>query len=381
LPLVAQVLTEALRREPELVLEVIGSPDVVCHLLALESGARSASECLNAAIVAILVALASAGSSGRSVLAESVLWQAPIERLIDRQRGLAFAFAPPVRALVAGPLGVDLELATGRHCALSELVDDDTKAPGVSLSRPFHSISETIPTLFLSEIDTNPLNQLEGHPDKHGNELSLGSRPVKQWTEALGSALDLIRVGLPTWFDELPLALERLIPVGFEPEQHLSASYREAPGLAYLTLHPNPVTLAEAIIHETQHGKLNLLSWLDPVLRNGLTTWTSSPVRPDLRPLMGVLLAVHAFVPVSAFHLGLHQAGHPLAQRPEFAERRRQVVAGNNHGLAVLQAQAQATVVGARLLEGLQRLHQTMSSALPSSETTPPGEAQLAAFG
>ena len=66
----------------------------------------------------------------------------------------------------------------------------------------------------------------------------------------------------------------RVVPVGFHAEQHLSASYREAPGLVYLTLHPSPLTLAEAIIHETQHVKLNALSWLDPISHNGHSEWS-----------------------------------------------------------------------------------------------------------
>ena len=118
--------------------------------------------------------------------------------------------------------------------------------------------------------------------------IDLGGRSPAQWVEALGAALSLVEQALPGWMAELPVSLRRIIPVGWEPERHLSASYREAPGLCYLTLHPDPLTLAEAIVHETQHGKLGVLLHLDPVLHNGRTTWTQSPVRPDLRPLMGV---------------------------------------------------------------------------------------------
>jgi len=145
--------------------------------------------------------------------------------------------------------------------------------------------------------------------------------------------------------------------VGFEPERHLSASYREAPGIVYLTLPPDPLTLAEAIIHETQHGKLNLLSWLDPVLHNGRTTWTPSPVRPDLRPLMGVLLAAHAFVPVGALHHTLQAADHPIASTERFGRRRAEVRDGNARALAILDDLGEPTRVGQRLLDDLRNLH------------------------
>ena len=71
----------------------------------------------------------------------------------------------------------------------------------------------------------------------------------------------------------------------------LPSGESEAPNTVFLTLHPNRMTLAEAIVHEVQHGKLNTGLLLDPMLLNGRTFWTDSPVRPDLRPLVGVLLS------------------------------------------------------------------------------------------
>ena len=49
-----------------------------------------------------------------------------------------------------------------------------------------------------------------------------------------------------------------------------------------MTLHPDALVMAEALVHETQHGKLHTLMRLDPVLVNGDTHWTSSPVRPRI---------------------------------------------------------------------------------------------------
>ena len=57
--------------------------------------------------------------------------------------------------------------------------------------------------------------------------------------------------------------------VGFWRVRHPSDSVREAPGVIYMSLHPDPLTMAEAIVHETQHTKLNSMTWLDPVLLNG----------------------------------------------------------------------------------------------------------------
>src|SRR5207253_1395186 len=105
----------------------------------------------------------------------------------------------------------------------------------------------------------------------------------------------------------LPQVLEALsaVPAGGVP------LHPRVPGLHLSVTDTNPLAMAEAIVHGTQHGKLNALTWLDPVLENGHTEWSPSPVRPDLRPLMGVLLAAHAFVPVAALHARLAEQGHP----------------------------------------------------------------------
>jgi HEXXH motif-containing protein len=121
------------------------------------------------------------------------------------------------------------------------------------------------------------------------------------------------------------------------------------------------LTLAEAIVHETQHSKLNVLSLLDAVLENGRTTWTASPVRPDLRPLMGVLLAVHAFVPVAALHAGLEEAGHPLAETAAFQRRRAAVLASNARGLQIVEELGRPTAAGARLLREARALHDALA--------------------
>ncbi len=167
----------------------------------------------------------------------------------------------------------------------------------------------------------------------------------------------------------MSVSLQRLVPVGYHAERHFSASYREAPGVVYLTLHPSLLTLAEAIVHETQHGKLNVLRWFDAVLMNGDNTWSKSPVRPDLRPLWGVLLAVHAFVPVAALHLVLAEQNHPLSHGEPFARRRAEVLAANEHGLSTLRELALPTEVGKRVLGGLEELHALVKERAPNTSS------------
>ncbi len=314
-------LRELLRQQTALQAVLMGEPRgalqamdevVLPLLLCWMAGARSAEAMLARALPELMARLQTR---------ETLTLEAPI-RVLHQGGQRAEVDAS---AMLLSPSGPELLIA-GRPVPLDQLDWRPDRHGLLALSDDF------------------PLSLEEAHPDKQGNAFDLGARPVQAWTEALDAALALIEQGLPGWSQEGPLA--RVVPVGFEPERHLSASYREAPGLVWMTLHPQPAVMAEALVHENQHSRLNLLSWLDPVLHNAWSEWTESPVRPDLRPLMGVLLAVHAFVPVAVMHRNLGRD-----------EDRRRVWASNERGLAVLREKARPTPLGARLLAALEEHH------------------------
>ena len=103
--------------------------------------------------------------------------------------------------------------------------------------------------------------------------------------------------------------------------KEISASYREAIGTVYMTLHPKQMIMTEAIIHEFQHNKLNALFHLDRVMETAAWPLYPAPVRPDPRPLHGVLLAAHAFVPVAEMYRRMQARDHPQAARGSFQSR------------------------------------------------------------
>ena len=209
--------------------------------------------------------------------------------------------------------------------------------------------------LFLATGDNNPLRFEEAHPDKSGNQIDLGGQGSDVWVRSLRTALELIERYLPALRREVSIFARQFVPVGYDEEAHLSATYREAIGTIYLSLHPDPLTMAEAIIHELSHTKLHALLELDPVLQNAPSEAYPSPVRPDPRPLMGVLLAVHAFVPVAYLYTKLAEAGDVLASSPRFSRRHEEIRAGNADGAAVLAAHARPTPVGKGLLDEIKR--------------------------
>ncbi len=222
-----------------------------------------------------------------------------------------------------------------------------------ALERPFHSLAGPF---VLATADDNPLAMFEAHPDKEGNAVDLGERAVEDWLASLRDAVQRIERYLPVVREEMDLILQQLVPVGADDHRHLSASYAEAIGTIYLTLHPSPMTMTEAVVHELSHNKLNAMLELEPLLENAFSPLFSSPVRPDPRPLHGVLLAVHAFLPVATLYRAMIEQGDPLARSSAFHERLRQIAAGNHEGTTVLLENARPTEAGRPLLDELARI-------------------------
>jgi HEXXH motif-containing protein len=57
--------------------------------------------------------------------------------------------------------------------------------------------------------------------------------------------------------------------------------------------HPE-LALLEAILHEYNHNKLNLIMQTERLVLNDLTEAYYSPYRPDARHILGIYLGIHA---------------------------------------------------------------------------------------
>lgn len=254
------------------------------------------------------------------------------------------ALAPPPGPLTLGPDGWAAGGASGA------LGSDFGTCPSEHVLRDMYETVAGSIALALRR-DNNPLAELEAHPDKSGSGLDLGGQPATAWLAGLRAGLDLIAEHLPALRAELDVGLLLVVPVGHDGERHLSASYQEAIGTVYLSLHPSALTLAEALIHEFSHNKLHALLEQGPILDNAWSPLYASPVRPDPRPLHGVLLAVHAFLPVAAMLESMlsEGAGHVEG-------RLRQVARGNHEAAETLRLYARPTALGAPLLAEIEQL-------------------------
>jgi len=366
-----QSVVERLAREqPKAMLDIVGLPDVQAPLLVMAAGLRPVDQIVGSLVPALFAGLSTLGRQ----LGEAIVWEHPIARVPIKGKG-SLVFTEPAKAMLVDPSGLAVEFTTGERLNLNEW--DQIEHSGIEKRKDYFSLGDETLDLHLSMSDSNPLAMDEAHPDKEGNAISLGDKTSEEWCAMLAEALGLIETALPNWYAELSVTNQRILPVGYEPEMHLSASYREAPGIVYMTLHPDPLTMAEALVHEVQHGKLNRLSWVDPVLHNAYTAWSDSPVRPDLRPVMGVLLAIHAFIPVAALHHRLAAMGHPISTTRKFADRRDQVLAGNAGGLSIVEKMGEPSALGRKVIQGLRRVHDVLAEEQEpgqwAADAMPPG--------
>ncbi len=330
-----EVVADLLRRDAGAVASVLRRPTVGAPLRCLRDGSGGEADGLVRELVGqAFFELALGGALGREVVLE-----APPPRLISLATGRVIDVPPSSRVA----LGPGVRVAVGERAI--DLAD-------ASRMRRLHPIADDA---LLACVDNNPLAMFEAHPDKGGNAIDLGGRPVEDWTSALRDAFDRVGAHMPELRGEAALVLQAVVPVGWDAERHLSASYREAIGTVYLSLHPEPMTMTEALVHELSHNKLNALFELDPVVENEPDERYRSPVRPDPRPLHGVLLAVHAFLPIARLYEAMRAAGDPLARTPAFARRFAQIIETNHEGAELVLAHARPTPVGRGLLDEIER--------------------------
>jgi HEXXH motif-containing protein len=93
---------------------------------------------------------------------------------------------------------------------------------------------------------------------------------------------------------------------------------------------------------------------LDALLENAFSPLYPSPVRPDPRPLHGVLLAVHAFLPVARLYADMLAAGDPRAADPGFINGSRRSWRGTARGRRCC-GRTRGRRVGAGLLAEIDR--------------------------
>jgi hypothetical protein len=106
------------------------------------------------------------------------------------------------------------------------------------------------------------------------------------------------------WISDVTIAI---LPIPPLPGSTQSKSNVDAPGAVWMNANDR-VSIVELLVHESAHHYLYLAEAAAPLLKPCPDDRFPSPLRTDLRPLRGVLLAVHAIAYMGLYYQGLRES-------------------------------------------------------------------------
>lgn len=138
----------------------------------------------------------------------------------------------------------------------------------------------------------------------------------------------------------------------------------------------NPeLSVLEGLIHEWSHNKANLARNLSPLVSNGKEEAYYSSYRPDPRPIEGIFLGVHAFVPTVRVFLRAFESG--VIETDVRVAKVFSMHLKNESALDVLAKYLRPTEEGTRYLDEIRKEHahnaamlETLSEAHPQKYAT-----------
>ncbi len=193
----------------------------------------------------------------------------------------------------------------------------------------------------------------------------LGPQEYSDWAKLLDEAWQVLTSNYPGFARELAEGMTTLVPVEDE-SSFTGASSSIAFGAIAMTAKFSAVDLAETLVHELQHSKMNalldLVDLVDPDFRGLLY----APWRDDPRPASGLLHGIFAFLTAVEFWHGQLGRGEadPRYGQFNYAYRRQQV----RQTAEVLLASGALTELGRQFVESLSaRLAAVEEGVVPAS--------------
>jgi HEXXH motif-containing protein len=238
---------------------------------------------------------------------------------------------------------------TAQRCAsVTVPPDPHLDAPGWLGLRRLSAAAEGLEI----QIDLDDIDPCRGHAYPSVGDR-LDEQHVAAWRRLFAEAWTLLAAHHRPYAVALAAGLRSLVPqVSTEPGQSISATSTDAFGSIALSLPPDPVTFALALVHEFQHAKLSALLDLTPLYNARLDLHYYAPWRDDPRPLGGLLQGAYAFLGVTDFWRV--QRHHDLTSRAalahfEFARWREQA----RRALDELSSSPDLTEKGQLLVSGV----------------------------
>jgi HEXXH motif-containing protein len=176
----------------------------------------------------------------------------------------------------------------------------------------------------------------------------LDANEFDRWYQLLDEAWAILVHGHGRYARELAAADTVIVPLSADGEV-IGQSSVSSFGAIMLALPSSATTLAETLIHELQHSKLNALLDLAPLGNKQAGGLYHAPWRADPRPLNGLLHGIYAFTSVAEFWSRQRRLVDTVARRDanlQAAFRWHQV----NEALRSIDGERDLTALGQRFL-------------------------------
>lgn len=145
----------------------------------------------------------------------------------------------------------------------------------------------------------------------------LGPVERRAWEKQIGDAWGLLVEGYRGFAEELSAGVSAIVPFGVGSSV-AGASSSVAYGSIAVSRKKSAFELAEALIHEMQHSKLNALFDFAELCAPGAQNLGYAPWRDDPRPTSGLLHGVFAFTTAVEFWRGQREADGPARGAADF---------------------------------------------------------------
>ncbi len=232
----------------------------------------------------------------------------------------------------------------------------ESRGGGVRLSESGPVVVETRAFVVDGRIEVLEVEDFPELADRRLPEEVPWGNGLESLDRELGRSIQMIREVWPDALCDLDAFWKATFPMSMPTERWNSASTGDLPFCIQITVREEawPYLLAESIIHEVSHVKLDLAMELAPLIENDSRKIYLHPWRPDLRPMSGVLLGAHAFLAVMVFYRQGTQLypenGHI---QHEYELRRKEV----GQALSILGESAKFTSAGAAFYQSLQEAY------------------------
>lgn len=208
----------------------------------------------------------------------------------------------------------------------------------------------------------NPDITNDTHPDhqKNHTRITFWSIDPGEWKTLFAQSFAIVQAVSPWFMNEINQIIKKIIPFDVSIGNHNSGSYSDVIGhiaMSYpIEIESPEIAVLEAILHEYNHNKLNLILQTESLILNNHRELYYSPYRPDARHIHGIYLGLHALAGAYWVIWQAHIAGI-LTLSDNWLEKAVLYTLKNGLSLQVLDHHARLTPLGREFLEEMRAVH------------------------